>query len=100
MLRIGKAEAPQLSSQGDLRIDQIAPSMRDAVLGLGIGQPSQPIIQKNGVGVIMVCGKAQPKTGVPTREEVGESLMRERVDIMAQRYLRDLRRVAFVDVRV
>ncbi|MBV8120427.1 MAG: peptidylprolyl isomerase [Alphaproteobacteria bacterium] len=100
MLRIGKAEAPQLSSQGDLRLDQIAPSMRATVLSLGIGQASPPIIQKNGIGVIMVCSKAQPKTGVPTREEVGESLMRERVDIMAQRYLRDLRRVAYVDVRV
>jgi peptidyl-prolyl cis-trans isomerase SurA len=100
MLRIGKAEAPQLSSQGDLRLDQIAPSMRSAVLSLGIGQPSQPIIQKNGVGVIMVCSKAQPKTGAPTRDEIAESLMRERVDMMAQRYLRDLRRAAFVDVRV
>jgi peptidyl-prolyl cis-trans isomerase SurA len=100
MLKIGKAEAPQLSSQGDLRLDQIAPSMRSTVLSLGIGQASPPIIQKNGIGVIMICSKTQPKTGVPSREEVGESLMRERVDIMAQRYLRDLRRVAYVDVRV
>jgi peptidyl-prolyl cis-trans isomerase SurA len=100
MIRIGKTEAPQLSSQGDVRLDQISPSMRSAVLALGIGQPSQPILQKNGVGVIMVCGKAQPKAAVPTREEVAESLMRQRLDIMAQRYLRDLRRAAFVDVRV
>jgi peptidyl-prolyl cis-trans isomerase SurA len=101
MLRMGKAEAPQLSSQGDLRLDQISPSMRSTVLSLGIGQPSQPIIQKNGIGVIMVCSKTQPpKTGVLTREEVAESLMREHLDMMAQRYLRDLRRAAFVDVRV
>jgi peptidyl-prolyl cis-trans isomerase SurA len=100
MLRIGKTEAPQLSSQGDLRLDQIAPGMRSMILGLAIGQPSQPILQKNGVGVIMVCNKAQPKPVVPTRDDVAESLMRERLDIQAQRYLRDLRRVAFVDVRV
>ncbi len=100
MLRIGKAEAPQLSSQGDLRLSQIAPAMRSTVLGLGIGQPSQPILQKNGVGVIMVCGKKQAKPVVPTREDVAESLMRDRLDMLAQRYLRDLRRAAFVDVRV
>ena len=100
MVRIGKTEAPQLSSQGDVRIDQISPSMRTAVLALGVGQPSQPILQKNGVGVIMVCGKTIPKVAVPTREEVAESIMRERVDMLAQRYLRDLRRTAFVDVRV
>jgi peptidyl-prolyl cis-trans isomerase SurA len=100
MLRIGKAEAPQLSSQGDLRVSQIAPAMRSVVLGLGIGQPSQPILQKNGVGVIMVCQKTDPKPVAVTRDEVAESLMRDRVDMLARRYLRDLRRTAFVDVRV
>ncbi|HEU0156803.1 MAG TPA: peptidylprolyl isomerase, partial [Stellaceae bacterium] len=54
MLRIGKQRAPQLSSEGDLRLNQIAPAMRSMVLGLGIGKASQPIIEKNGVGVIMV----------------------------------------------
>jgi len=100
MVRIGKTVAPQLSSQGDLRLNQIAPSMRTAVLGLGIGQASQPILQKNGVGVIMVCSKNQQKAVTATRDDVAESLMRGRVDMLAQRYLRDLRRTAFVDVRV
>ena len=54
MLRIGKEKAPQLSSEGDLRVSQISPTMRGLVLGLGVGQPSEPILQKNGVGVIMV----------------------------------------------
>ncbi len=100
MLRIGKAQASQLSSQGDLRLSQIAPSMRSVVSGLGIGQASQPILQKNGVGVIMVCKKTDPKAVVPTRDDVAESLMRDRLDALARRYLRDLRRTAFVDVRV
>ncbi len=100
MVRIGKAEASQLSSQGDLRLNQIAPGMRNAVLALGIGKASQPILQKNGVGVIMVCSKSQAKTVVPTRDDVAESLMRGRLDMLAQRYLRNLRRAAFVDVRV
>lgn len=100
MLRIGKTEAPQLSSQGDLRLSQIAPTMRNVVLGLGIGQPSQPIVQKNGIGVIMVCDKSDPKPVDPTRDNVADSLMRGRLDALARRYLRDLRRTAFVDVRV
>lgn len=100
MLRIGKAQASQLSSQGDLRINQIAPAMRNTVLGLGVGQPSEPIMQKNGVGVIMVCGKGGAKAATPTRDDVVESLMRGRLDTLARRYLRDLRRAAFVDVRV
>jgi peptidyl-prolyl cis-trans isomerase SurA len=101
MLRIGKEKAPQLSSEGDLLLSQIAPAMRSFVLGLGIGKASQPILQKNGVGVIMVCGKSAPQTATaPTREEVANALIRQRFDTLARRYLRDLRQAAYVDVRV
>jgi peptidyl-prolyl cis-trans isomerase SurA len=101
MLRIGKERAPQLSSEGDLRLSQIAPSMRSFVLGLGIGKPSQPILQKNGVGVIMVCGKSAPQPAAAlTREDVENTLLHQRLDTLARRYLRDLRQAAYVDVRV
>jgi peptidyl-prolyl cis-trans isomerase SurA len=100
MLRIGKEKAPKLSSEGDLRASQISPAMRSVVLGLGVGQPSEPIVQKNGIGVIMVCKKTEPKPTVATRDDVFETLMRERLDTLARRYMRDLRRSAYVDVRV
>jgi peptidyl-prolyl cis-trans isomerase SurA len=66
---------------------------------LPIGQASQPIVQKNGVGVIMICGKSTPGDS-GTREEVAESLIRQRLDTVSRRYLRDLRRNSYVDVRV
>jgi peptidyl-prolyl cis-trans isomerase SurA len=102
LLKIGKEKgSPQLSSEGRLRIDQISPGMRNIVLGLEVGQASQPIVQKNGVGVIMVCEKAAPSAPtIPTREEIAETLMRQRLDTLARRYMRDLRRTAFVDVRL
>jgi len=103
LLKIGKEKgSPQLSSEGRLRVEQIAPGMRNIVLGLEPGQSSQPIVQKNGVGVIMVCEKAAVSSSptVPSREDVGETLMRQRLDTLARRYMRDLRRTAFVDVRV
>jgi peptidyl-prolyl cis-trans isomerase SurA len=102
LLKIGKEKgSPQLSSEGRLRVDQISPGMRNIVLGLEPGQASQPIVQKNGVGVIMVCEKAAPSAPtIPTREEIGETLMRQRLDTLARRYMRDLRRTAFVDVRL
>jgi len=99
LLKIGKAKAPQLSSEGKLRVANISPQMRALVSKLAIGQASEPIVQKNGVGIIMVCGKSNGSAPV-TREEVGETLLRQRLDIVARRYLRDLRRTAYVDVRV
>lgn len=99
LLKIGKDKAPQLSSEGKLRETDISPQLRTLVSRLPIGQVSEPIIQKNGVGVIMVCAKSN-SGGAATREEVGESLLRQRLDTVARRYLRDLRRNAYVDVRV
>ena len=101
MLKLGKEKgSPQLSSEGRLRMSQITPAMRNIVAGLEVGKPSQPIVQKNGVGVIMICDKTEPDSTVPSRDEVAEQLARRRAENVARRYLRDLRRAAFVDVRV
>jgi peptidyl-prolyl cis-trans isomerase SurA len=103
LLKIGKEKgSPQLSSEGRLRVDQVAPAMRSVVLALEPGQTSPPIVQKNGVGVIMMCEKvaAASTPTVPSRDEIAETLMRQRLETLARRYMRDLRRTAFVDVRV
>jgi peptidyl-prolyl cis-trans isomerase SurA len=57
-------------------------------------------VQKNGVGVIMVCGKSTSGGDGSTRDEIAESLVRQRLDTVSRRYLRDLRRNSYVDVRV
>jgi len=100
-LKIGKERAPQLSSEGKLRAANISPQMRALVNKLSIGQASEPIVQKNGVGVIMLCSKSNAgPAALVGRDDVVEALTRQRLDTVARRYLRDLRRAAYVDVRV
>jgi peptidyl-prolyl cis-trans isomerase SurA len=99
LLKIGREKAPQLSSEGKLRSSAISPQMRDIVSQIGIGHASQPIVQRNGVGVIMVCSKSTGTAKAIGRQEVTESLVRQRLDTVSRRYLRDLRRKAYVDVR-
>jgi peptidyl-prolyl cis-trans isomerase SurA len=100
LLKIGKEKAPQLSSEGKLRAGAISPEMRTLVNRLPIGQASEPIVQKNGVGVIMVCAKSSSGGGGEvTRDDAAETLLKQRLDTVARRYLRDLRRNAYVDVR-
>ena len=100
MLKIGKEKAPQLSSEGKLAASQIAPEMRKLVESMSVGQVSQPIVQKNGVGVIMLCGKSSSNVAGMSRDDVGETILRQRFDTLARRYLRDLRRSSYVDVRM
>jgi peptidyl-prolyl cis-trans isomerase SurA len=99
LLKIGKERAPELSSEGKLRESAMTPELRELVGALPVGQTSRPIVQRNGVGVIMVCGKSTSDGGA-SREQVVQSLIRQRLDRVARRYLRDLRRNAYVDVRV
>jgi peptidyl-prolyl cis-trans isomerase SurA len=102
LLKLGQQKAPRTSNEGKVSSATIAPQLRDLITKLGANQVSEPILQRGGVGVIMVCSKetATAKGGDPTREEVFESLLRQKLDTVSRRYLRDLRRAAYVDVRV
>jgi peptidyl-prolyl cis-trans isomerase SurA len=101
LLRIGKEKVPQSASQGQVKANAMAPQLHDLINKLAVGEVSQPILQRNGIGVIMVCSKDTPAAKTEaTRDEVFESLLRQKLDTVSRRYLRDLRRASYVDVRV
>jgi peptidyl-prolyl cis-trans isomerase SurA len=102
-LRIGKEKAPQFSSEGEVNASNITPQMRDLLSKMAPNEVTQPILQRNGVGVVMLCSKKTQeaqKSGDPTREEVFDSLLRQKLDTVSRQYMRDLRRQAYVDVRI
>lgn len=104
LLKIGKQKAPQLASEGNVSGNNVAPQMKQILDKLSPNQASEPILQRNGIGVIMLCSKqtqeAKKGDNAPTRDEVFDSLLREKLDTVSRQYLRDLRRAAYVDVRV
>ena len=100
LAKIGRDEAPQTSRQiAEVKAGELPPAVRQAVLSLGIAEASKPLPFPGGVGVVMVCEKKNPPGGLPSRDEIADSLARERLDALARRYLRDLRRGAYVDIR-
>lgn len=100
MAKIARKEAPRLSTQiPNVRAGDLEPDLRKIVLALKIGQPSKPIPARGGIGVVMVCRRTNPPPPVPSTEEVYNLLMRQRMDQMARRYLDDLRRSAYIDIR-
>lgn len=103
LLRIGKEKSPQGTKEGEVSANGVTPQMRTLLDKLSPNEMSQPILQRGGVAVIMLCSKqAQDakKGTMPTREEVFDSLLREKLDTVSRQYMRDLRRAAYVDVRV
>ena len=85
-------------SAGDLTIDQLPPAIRDLVRTLPIGQPSEPIAANGAANVLVVCLREQAD-GLG-RDQIAERLTREKLELETQRYLRDLRRSANIDIRV
>jgi len=100
LAKVARDLAPQTSREiPEVKAGELPASVRQAVLKLAVAEASKPIPVPGGVGVIMVCQRKDPVGGLPTREEIADSLARERLDALARRYLRDLRRSAFVDIR-
>jgi peptidyl-prolyl cis-trans isomerase SurA len=73
-------------------------NLQSIAVGQPIGQASEPIRNEDGIASYVVCARNLSTSG-PTDEEIREQLTRERLDLMARGYLRDLRRTSFVDIR-
>ncbi len=100
LAKIGRERAPQATREvPGIKASDLSPQVREVALGLGIAEASKPTAIPGGIGVIMVCERKEPPGGLPSREEVSEQLARARLDTLARRYLRDLRRGAYVDIR-
>jgi len=100
MAQIARTEAPQLSTQTpNVRVGDLPADIRSLVLGLKVSEPSKPLPTRGGVGVIMVCKREDPKAALPSTDQVYQEIMHARMDQMSRRYLRDLRRSAYVDIR-
>jgi peptidyl-prolyl cis-trans isomerase SurA len=101
LTQIGRQQAPQTSGElGFVRVADLPPELRPVVAKLKIAEASPPVPLRGGVGVLMVCDReGGGGGGLPTREEVSQNLSQGKFDTLAQRYLRDLRRQAFVDIR-
>ncbi len=93
-----EAGTPQPAQSASFKLNDLNQQLRQVAASLPIGQASAPIRNADGFQVLMICDR-QEELG-PDREEIRRTLRRERADMLSRRYLRDLRRTAFVDLRV
>jgi len=84
---------------GRVSIGDLAAPLQPTLMGLQVGQISQPLRSPSGVMLLMVCEREAQTVDLPSRDQIKERLFREKLDLLARRYLRDLRRAAFLDIR-
>lgn len=83
----------------NVRVSALAPALQRPALTLDINKASEPIRTTDGYVVFMVCERAGGAK-IPTASQIRNQLGRRKINLMSRRYLRDLRRSAFLDVRV
>ncbi len=93
-LRIAAPAEPR-----SLRLGDVNPAIRDAVRPLRAGQTTEPIRAGDTLVVRVVCARQDPPSALPSREDAEDILVRQRLQLLARRYLRDLRRQANVEIR-
>ncbi|WP_341364449.1 peptidylprolyl isomerase [Thalassospira sp. SN3W] len=79
--------------------NDLAGPVRNAVANLDKGGISDLIKVDGGALLVMVCDKTEEST-LPDRESIRQRLEMERLEILARRKLRELRRNAFIDIRM
>ncbi|WP_193188132.1 peptidylprolyl isomerase [Nisaea sediminum] len=92
--------SPAGTDLGTLKIGELSPQLQEAVTGLNEGELTKPIRLPSGFSTIMVCKKVEPESDLPGRDEIAERLRAIKFETFAQRYLRDIRRDAFIDTRI
>jgi peptidyl-prolyl cis-trans isomerase SurA len=79
---------------------ELAPEIAEAVEKLDPGTIAGPIRSDGGFHILRVLDRREVREdGNETRQQIGDRIMRDRLDVLARGYLRDLRRTAYIDVR-
>jgi peptidyl-prolyl cis-trans isomerase SurA len=84
---------------GDVKLAD-APSWLSAkVRDIPVGHASEAMATDKGALILFVCNRTTPE-GKINREEILNAIGTERLDLLSRRLMRDLRRDAYIDVRM
>ena len=92
--------SPQSGDLGELSLGDMPLDLRQAVSQMEAMALSAPLPFGGGFRILMVCERDEATIDLPSRSDLRQAIGNRRLELQARRYLRDLRRSAFVDVRV
>jgi peptidyl-prolyl cis-trans isomerase SurA len=77
----------------------LSPVIRERINGVAVGSASPVQIADDQASTIVVCTRETGGGGVPPREEIESRLRQQELELLAERYLRNLRREATIITR-
>ncbi|MDE3061005.1 MAG: peptidylprolyl isomerase [Pseudomonadota bacterium] len=80
------------------RLSELPSGVRSIVENLNPGEISTPFASDEGLRLYMLCDKKEAGN-TPDRERVYNLLIQQKMELEAQKYLRNLRREVFIEIR-
>jgi peptidyl-prolyl cis-trans isomerase SurA len=98
--RLAQDAAPAVfTDMGRVPVDDMPPEIRSMVITQAVGEPSSAIRGDGGVAIFVVCDRGD-SNGEISRVAIADRLASERLETLARGYLSDLRRAAYIDIRL
>ncbi len=84
---------------GQTQESELSPAIRSRIDGVENGRASALETTPDQVNMIVVCGRETGGGGIPSRAEIEDRLREQELTMLAERYLRNLRREATIITR-
>jgi peptidyl-prolyl cis-trans isomerase SurA len=102
LAKIGNSHVPPfpVKSAENVRAGDLnPPDLRAQLLQMKVTEATKPMPSPVGPIVIMMCARQDPQGGLPSRDQIEDTLARQRLEALARRYMSNLRRAAYIDIR-
>ena len=73
------------------------PSLREILDNTPVGHLTPPEITKQGIEMVVLCGKDPTKVDTPKKREIREKMYNEKYEAKSKSYLRDIRAAAMIE---
>jgi peptidyl-prolyl cis-trans isomerase SurA len=93
------AGATRPSDPGDVRLAGLSPQMQQLLSSMQPNQASRPLVSPDGILIVMICSREDKNVALPSRTEISNRLLNERVELASRQLVRELRRRAVIDQR-
>jgi peptidyl-prolyl cis-trans isomerase SurA len=80
--------------------NEISPQVSPLVRALKVGETSEPFATPEGIRLLQLCEKTVLPAKAPERDKLEQKLKAEKFTLESLRALRDLRRDAYIDIRI
>jgi peptidyl-prolyl cis-trans isomerase SurA len=84
---------------GQTTESDLAPAIRDRISGVAAGAATPVVVDGEQASVVVVCARQTGGGGLPDRQEIESRLREQEMSMLAERYLRNLRREATIITR-